>query len=681
MNFLPPSLSVFRAFRHSRFDQTNVGLSQETGPRADLAAELLDLSIDGAFSLWRWLPATGRIETFGKLAAGTFQEWIDGIHPDDTRDALEFLEAALIAGGLTSFCEYRWRAGGRGDWLLICHTLRKPPGEVAGAPCIEGLVEMISAGASSLSLLDVTERDLREGEIRMAEFFEGAFPLAGAPDPLPLLRLLKHALRADTVAYLPLDVKLLPAGTVAATSPDLTLDLTSLRNSLVAIVTSGGHQVSATSEEIDLEEGKIRFFLAKPVLLPGSGVSGAICAGFVGADARALVRRFECLLTFTATLFATRLGQERWTRHCRDLLGEVREARCRGNAMARAARAAATVEEKITHAGSAMARLLPAHEGNDSDVTTARDHLAEAKEALSKFRESVHRRPSLHSTDLNKLVERTVAMIDGVLMDSVSLVLDLDQALEPVICDEAAFREALLILILEAHENSVERGILTLSTRWTARKDRTGKHHATFWLSYLSKGGFREEGNLSREDDPVLLLLSASGIEVERSRDARDGVSIRLSFPSDLRSQSRNAGDSLSRNRLGAGELRGTRVLLVEDQLAVRKLVRKLLETLGCEVTEVGSGREALELWPTVQDQVSMVISDVVMPGGVSGWDLAKELHHRHPDLSILLTSGHAAELERYGLEDRAEISFLQKPYGVDTLRESMLGLLNVAVA
>ena len=117
--------------------------------------------------------------------------------------------------------------------------------------------------------------------------------------------------------------------------------------------------------------------------------------------------------------------------------------------------------------------------------------------------------------------------------------------------------------------------------------------------------------------------------------------------------------------------IEGSRVLLVEDESAVRKLVRKLLELHGCTVIEACSGREALDLWGDVCDEISVVVSDVVMPEGVSGWDLAKKLHAERPDLGILLTSGYNQRPEDHGLAEAENVAFLQKPYAAKALKRS----------
>jgi len=122
--------------------------------------------------------------------------------------------------------------------------------------------------------------------------------------------------------------------------------------------------------------------------------------------------------------------------------------------------------------------------------------------------------------------------------------------------------------------------------------------------------------------------------------------------------------------------IKGTSILLVGDEDAVRKLVRKLLEMLGCEVVEAASGRQALDLWPEVSEKISLVVTDIVMPEGISGWDLARELHSTHPDLGILLTGGYNERPEDHGLGDEKQIAFLQKLYEAKMLKRTLYRLL-----
>lgn len=82
-------------------------------------------------------------------------------------------------------------------------------------------------------------------------------------------------------------------------------------------------------------------------------------------------------------------------------------------------------------------------------------------------------------------------------------------------------------------------------------------------------------------------------------------------------------------------------VLLVEDDAEVRRVVRMQLTGLGYPVIEAATGAEALALLEQIE-QIALVLSDVVMPGGVDGLSLAREVRARRPGVGVLLMSGYA---------------------------------------
>ncbi len=83
------------------------------------------------------------------------------------------------------------------------------------------------------------------------------------------------------------------------------------------------------------------------------------------------------------------------------------------------------------------------------------------------------------------------------------------------------------------------------------------------------------------------------------------------------------------------------RILLVEDNDDVRSHVSAMLASLGYEVTSAASGREALELLDRV-GEVDLLFTDVVMPGGMNGREVAEEVRRARPGLRVLFTSGYA---------------------------------------
>jgi signal transduction histidine kinase/ActR/RegA family two-component response regulator len=107
------------------------------------------------------------------------------------------------------------------------------------------------------------------------------------------------------------------------------------------------------------------------------------------------------------------------------------------------------------------------------------------------------------------------------------------------------------------------------------------------------------------------------------------------------------------------------RVLLVEDDHEVAALVTDMLDQLGYDVIRVASAAAALGALANGR-RVDLVFSDIMMPGGMNGVDLAKEIHVRRGDLPVLLTSGYAEAAKRGASAEGVRV--LPKPYRLDEL-------------
>jgi two-component system, cell cycle sensor histidine kinase and response regulator CckA len=111
--------------------------------------------------------------------------------------------------------------------------------------------------------------------------------------------------------------------------------------------------------------------------------------------------------------------------------------------------------------------------------------------------------------------------------------------------------------------------------------------------------------------------------------------------------------------------LRGTEtVLLVEDDEALRAVTHLLLERCGYRVLEAGSGPEALKIWETSSTEVDLLLTDVVMPAGITGRKLAEDLLGKKTSLKVILQSGYGGEIMRDSTEFLRQTNscFLQKP-------------------
>ncbi len=105
--------------------------------------------------------------------------------------------------------------------------------------------------------------------------------------------------------------------------------------------------------------------------------------------------------------------------------------------------------------------------------------------------------------------------------------------------------------------------------------------------------------------------------------------------------------------------------LLVEDDDDVAAMIEVMLEHLGWRVTRARSAEAALVIIASGR-QLDLVLSDVMMPGGRSGLDLAYELQAKRPDLPMVLTSGYSAAVKRDA--ETVGLTVLPKPFNLDTL-------------
>jgi CheY-like chemotaxis protein len=112
-------------------------------------------------------------------------------------------------------------------------------------------------------------------------------------------------------------------------------------------------------------------------------------------------------------------------------------------------------------------------------------------------------------------------------------------------------------------------------------------------------------------------------------------------FPAIPVSATSNAEQQTGSKPLGGTET----ILLVEDDLAVRLVTRRALEPYGYKVCEANSGEQALEVWGRQPGEIALLLTDIVMPGGLNGRELAEQLRSRKTDLPVVFMSGYSADV------------------------------------
>jgi CheY-like chemotaxis protein len=113
-------------------------------------------------------------------------------------------------------------------------------------------------------------------------------------------------------------------------------------------------------------------------------------------------------------------------------------------------------------------------------------------------------------------------------------------------------------------------------------------------------------------------------------------------------------------------------ILLVEDEVSVRHLTCRILKRHGYNVVEANNGHEALALWEKHSQTVALLLTDLVMPGGLSGQELARRLKTDHSLLKVIFTSGYSIGIAGRELKLLDSESFIQKPFTTEQLLETV---------
>jgi CheY-like chemotaxis protein len=133
---------------------------------------------------------------------------------------------------------------------------------------------------------------------------------------------------------------------------------------------------------------------------------------------------------------------------------------------------------------------------------------------------------------------------------------------------------------------------------------------------------------------------------------------------------SRRPAQSTSRRLPGPSPKRLDRgILLVDDQGDLRNLLCRALEIEGYSVWEARDGEEALDVAEAEGNRIQLLLTDLRMPG-MDGYELARELTRRRPDIRVLYMSGYSENLPPPG------VPFLQKPFRLTTLKREIARLL-----
>ena len=291
--------------------------------------------------------------------------------------------------------------------------------------------------------------------------------------------------------------------------------------------------------------------------------------------------------------------------------------------------------------------------------------------------------------DVNAQIEQVASMLKQALGEDIEIALQLEKALPPVKIDPAHLEQILINLAVNARHAMPRGGTLSFRTEHVSPSNGgTGARPAEVIVTVSDSGTGMSDAVKARAFEPffttkptgegtglglatVFGLVQQNNGGIELKTEFGVGTRFRVRFPASGGAVDEVLAPSSRVERARGAHLR-RRILLVEDEPAVRELTRELLEPHGYTVREAANGDDALRI-ALSEDAIDILVTDVVMPG-MSGPQLAREIERRSPDVKVLFVSGYAAPDEA----GTPLVPYLQKPYTTVELIEALDALCAV---
>jgi len=287
--------------------------------------------------------------------------------------------------------------------------------------------------------------------------------------------------------------------------------------------------------------------------------------------------------------------------------------------------------------------------------------------------------------DVNGLVAEHVRMIRRVIGEDIELVVTPTAAPARIAADAGQIEQVLMNLSINARDAMPRGGELAIATDRVVVDDAFCAAHR--WarpgdyvrVTVSDTGAGMDAATLARVFEPFfttkalgrgtgLGLAVVYGIVKQHEgmihaySEPDQGTTFRLYFPFRADAASPPVPPRTEAPPRGTG-----RILVAEDDDALRALAQRLLTQLGYEVVPAASGPEALALLTKSGDRFALAILDLVMPG-MSGTVVFEQARRRHPSLRVLFATGYSPGTSQFPDLERLPATVLQKPYGITEL-------------
>jgi PAS domain S-box-containing protein len=301
----------------------------------------------------------------------------------------------------------------------------------------------------------------------------------------------------------------------------------------------------------------------------------------------------------------------------------------------------------------------------------------------------------LRPLELNGLMNKLTKILRRIIGEDIDVQILPDINLPLVLADEGIIEQILMNLAVNARDAMPAGGNLTITTDTTVvhstPETRSGKARPGLFvrLTVQDTGpGVRPHAGADLPDQDLAKLPGATPLGlaavygladqlhgwVEETTTADAGTIYRVYLE-----VAPEAKPGVSVGQPAITLAGGTeKVLLVEDDQALRTFMGLLLSRLGYSVEEAASGPEALEIWNRKNGQFDLLVTDVLMPAGLGGWELARQLRARRSTLKAVVVSGYSAVAGHESAHERWTRA-LAKPFTPESLARTVRQCLDGA--
>lgn len=302
-------------------------------------------------------------------------------------------------------------------------------------------------------------------------------------------------------------------------------------------------------------------------------------------------------------------------------------------------------------------------------------------------------------TDVNGLVPDMAELMRRSLGERVEIEIVLSGGLWPAIVDKSQLENALLNLAINARDAMPDGGKLTIETANTRLDQEYAERHEEVspgqyvMIAVTDNGTGMPPEVIDHVFEPfyttkeigkgsglglsmVYGFLKQSGGHIKIYSEVEQGTTIKLYLPKAMSTGQTSRPTSVSRRVLPRGN---ETILVVEDDYDVRTYLIATLKTLGYHIMEAEDGPTALALLED-RPSVDLLLTDVVMPKGMSGRHVADEVRKLYPEVRVLFTSGYTenAIVHQGRLDEDAKL--LAKPYTKEVLAQRVRTILDAKI-